>query len=753
MKFLRSIRFKMVVIIVFLFLTLVTATYSITNKVMIDGFSQVEKQTMQENLNRIENAYLADLNNLSVKVSDWSSWDDTYEFIDDQNKEYAASNLNHLSLENLQIDFIFFLGTNGQIVSESASNYEIPMSLRQELTNGSAIPSDWLDVASSVGTLNLDGQLFMFAAKPILTSENLGPSRGSIIFVRVINEEYIERLAKVTNFEIKLGEPHIGEKYSIHFDQELVGGSVIINDFFNQPAFSFATQYPAKIIGQGNKSIDYFMLFFGGLGILILLILTLLIDKLYLKRVETLALEVTDAGDSATATTTVQVTGNDEISTLAININKTIENLRKFELALSNTSDHVVVTDPEGLITYANKAAQVITGYSLEEMLGQTPRLWGKQMSADFYKKMWHTIKVEKKSFTGEIRNIRKDGVLYSVYSTISPIIDTKGELVGFVGVENDISELKKYQTNLEEMVGRRTIELKASIEAIARAYVLINSEGKIVLTNSKLSKFFGEPEGEWTLDKIDQKLSKVYQVKKMFEECLRTKQPIAGKEIAYGFNFYDVVLFPVLDKEKIIGVLMMTGDITEQKAMERSRDEFFSIASHELRTPLTAIRGNVSMINDIYSDKIKDPEFKEMMADIYESSIRLISIVNDFLDTSRLEMGRIEFKRESYEFTEVVEDVVSELKESAALKNLTIELEKPKEKLPKLVGDKDKVKEILINLVGNSIKFTEKGGLKISTTVAKDLLEVRVTDSGRGISPENQPQLFRKFQQANANI
>ena len=88
---------------------------------------------------------------------------------------------------------------------------------------------------------------------------------------------------------------------------------------------------------------------------------------------------------------------------------------------------------------------------------------------------------------------------------------------------------------------------------------------------------------------------------------------------------------------------------------MNRSRDEFFSIASHELRTPLTAIRGNTEMILDNYKSKIKDKDVLEMLSDVHEGSVRLIEIVNDFLNVSRLEMGKIDFKIEKTNLVDVI--------------------------------------------------------------------------------------------------
>lgn len=131
----------------------------------------------------------------------------------------------------------------------------------------------------------------------------------------------------------------------------------------------------------------------------------------------------------------------------------------------------MIITDPEGLITYANPAAQRLTGYSWEEMQGQTPRLWGKQMSTEFYQEFWETIKTRRKVFQGEINNKRKTGEVYQAFATVSPILDRDGvTLLGFVGVEYDITERKKAERDLQRMndlmIGRelKMAELKKQL-------------------------------------------------------------------------------------------------------------------------------------------------------------------------------------------------------------------------------------------------------------------------------------------------
>jgi len=186
---------------------------------------------------------------------------------------------------------------------------------------------------------------------------------------------------------------------------------------------------------------------------------------------------------------------------------------------------------------------------------------------------------------------------------------------------------------------------------------------------------------------------------------------------------------------------------------MERSRDEFFSIASHELRTPLTAIRGNASMMQQLYTDGLKNEELNQMVTDIHDSSTRLIEIVNDFLDASRIEQDKMEFKKEKFDILEIVENVIYEMAPVVKERKLYLDCDQTLKSLPEVVADKNRLKQVLYNLTGNALKFTEKGGVKVAATVEGKFMKVRVTDSGRGIPLDTQALLFHKFQQAGESL
>jgi PAS domain S-box-containing protein len=208
---------------------------------------------------------------------------------------------------------------------------------------------------------------------------------------------------------------------------------------------------------------------------------------------------------------------------------------------------------------------------------------------------------------------------------------------------------------------------------------------------------------------------------------------------------------------EDINGQLQMAvsvfEDITEKNALERSREEFFSIASHELRTPLTAIMGNSSLIDQYYGDKLPDDNVREMLSDIHESSLRLIDIVNDFLDTSRLEQKHMKYELTDFDVVDMAESIVKEYQVTGSRKKIHLEVLQPSSPLALVKADQNRAKQVLINLVGNAMKFTENGSVTVSFLPEGKFIKVLIKDTGRGMTFEAQQLLFRKFEQTGATV
>jgi PAS domain S-box-containing protein len=216
----------------------------------------------------------------------------------------------------------------------------------------------------------------------------------------------------------------------------------------------------------------------------------------------------------------------------------------------------------------------------------------------------------------------------------------------------------------------------------------------------------------------------------------------------------------PIRDVEgKIVGFLRIAKDITEKKRYERRlkdldkmKSDFVSNVSHELKTPLTSIKGSVDNMLDGLTGALNEKQIR-YLARIKSNTDRLSRLINDLLDLSRIEAGRVEVRRASLLLTALAEEVAEHLKQLAAEKLIRIEVPPPDPQMT-VWADRDKVTQVLMNLIGNAVKFTPQDG-KVIVAIEKngnDYIQISIADNGPGIRPEEADKIFSKFYQV-ANV
>lgn len=187
-----------------------------------------------------------------------------------------------------------------------------------------------------------------------------------------------------------------------------------------------------------------------------------------------------------------------------------------------------------------------------------------------------------------------------------------------------------------------------------------------------------------------------------------------------------------------------------EIEKIDKAKSEFISIASHQLRTPLTAIKGYISMIIEgTYGELLE--KTRKPMNNVYESNERLIRLVNDLLNLSRLDAGKIQFSPALTSLEEMTASIVDEMKINAKNKGLYIKITKPAKPLPKIMADEDKVRQVVLNILDNAIKYTNKGGINIELKKLDSTEQIRVADTGAGMTQDEIDTLFQMFSRATA--
>jgi signal transduction histidine kinase len=186
-----------------------------------------------------------------------------------------------------------------------------------------------------------------------------------------------------------------------------------------------------------------------------------------------------------------------------------------------------------------------------------------------------------------------------------------------------------------------------------------------------------------------------------------------------------------------------------EAEKISRAKSEFIAITSHQLRTPLSAIKGYLSMILDGSYGELPE-KVKNKIMNIYQSNERLIKLVNDILSISKLETGEMEINYKKEDLREIIKEVISELSIKAKEKNLYLTFEEPKE-FPKVLLDREKIRQVILNLIDNSIKYTKEGGITVKLLNKENKLQIIISDTGEGLTEEEKEKIFKRFSRGEA--
>ncbi len=465
----------------YILLLVVTAIFLLVVYALIWRMTDTELHDLQqvhaeEQLALMERILKREMENLSIKQADWARWDDTYQFIADRNEQYIISNLNDESFALIDVDMMAFVNNSNEVVyskqvySGEPGTTTIPekfLRYFQGETDLLDFGSDLISVKS--GILTTSDAMLLVSAQPVSTSDGKGVRRGTLIFGRYIDAQYATSLSNLSglrvqilpygfsaspNEEKKFKEFQINERTAVEYHEGEVIALRLLDNIFSNPSLLLYIKYPSEIIEQGNK----FLLDGLWYSLITLVsyvsVLIVLIDFFLLRRIENMRRIARQVG--ALQTGGLPEGDIDDFSYLASIMMGAIKNIEqsnkiafgskseidKLQVALDQSFDHMIITDSEGKILYANLVAEELTGYSRSEMIGQTPALWGRQMSADFYREFWDTIRLHKKMFEGEIINKHKNGSRYRAKVRVTPILSSKQQVLYFIGVERFIGKV-----------------------------------------------------------------------------------------------------------------------------------------------------------------------------------------------------------------------------------------------------------------------------------------------------------------------
>lgn len=298
--------------------------------------------------------------------------------------------------------------------------------------------------------------------------------------------------------------------------------------------------------------------------------------------------------------------------------------------------------------------------------------------------------------------------------------------------------------------------QLESILHNMVEGVVVVNPQNNIILVNEVAAELFGISRSEAFGKPISEAVADE-KIISLFEMCFCQKTGFITKEIEI-INRRDGlprILSTGLSSiynisGDISGVILVMHDITKEKEVDRLKSEFISITSHELRTPLASINQAIYLVLSGTAGPINDQQKKFL--DIGKRNVvRLGSLINDLLDLSKIEAGKLQLERSEEDINHIIREVILTFEPSAKEKGLMLD-EKLNSDLAKFYFDPNKISQVVANLVSNAIKFTPEGG-KITLTSSyygsdPNYIQISVEDSGMGILKEDFDKLFKKFQQ-----
>jgi PAS domain S-box-containing protein len=438
---------------------------------------------------------------------------------------------------------------------------------------------------------------------------------------------------------------------------------------------------------------------------------------------------------------------------------KRIAEIEQLKNALDESAI-VAITNQKGIIEFANDKFCEISKYEREELIGKDHRILNSGFHSDkFMKNLWSTIK-SGKIWKGEIKNKNKNGDFYWVDTTIVPFLDSDNKPDQYVAIRHDITKQKKLEHELDA-------ELSAINGSVLR--VELNINGNILSSNEDFQSLIGYGKDELSEMHHFDLIKEKEETYKLFWSKLMQGENQKGVFKRYKKDDTPIWIrgsyIPVKNQNnEVVKVIKIAYDVTEneltklklEKAVEiaehatKAKDEFLANMSHEIRTPMNAIVGFTELLNSTETTR----EQQNYIDSIQTAGRSLLTIINDILDFAKIESGMLTFSESTFLINDVVSHTKKTLASLANKKGLKFQFYTDSDIVLPIVADEGRLTQVLTNLIGNAIKFTEKGKVEIFTSLTEETendykIKFTVKDTGIGINKDKINAIFNRFQQA----
>jgi PAS domain S-box-containing protein len=436
--------------------------------------------------------------------------------------------------------------------------------------------------------------------------------------------------------------------------------------------------------------------------------------------------------------------------------NELVESENRFRDIFDSTSDFLLYIE-KGIILDINKTAEKIGGMKKDTIIGKKLTDLNKLFSKEDMK---NHLEAEKNASCGaKVRDyesdlISKDGTRYNFLFSVDSIKNIKG-IKGILIRGRDITQRHQAWEELVKLEEKYRVLAETSADGV----VIIDSLGRLTYVNPSFEKLCARRKSQVLATLFREYLSdeSVYFFEQVFIDVRKKDEKIENVELELVHSKghmipIEVNIAPFKKENEFTGMVCTIRDITERrniedelKKSERLKTEFMNIAAHELKSPVTPIKGYLDLI---ISDKEVSNQIKDWAKVSLRNAERLLKLVNDILDVSRLDTDTMRFEMERLETLEILNEIVEDMKAPIEKKGLKF-LTKIPNNLPNIMGDRHRLSQVLKNLLGNALKFTDNGYIGIEAQKKEKHLLIIISDTGIGISKDEVKKVFNKFYQA----
>jgi two-component system CheB/CheR fusion protein len=443
------------------------------------------------------------------------------------------------------------------------------------------------------------------------------------------------------------------------------------------------------------------------------------------------------------------------------------QELRLQKRAIEAAVSGITIADAtqEGLpIVYANSGFLKMTGFSLDEVIGKNCRfLQGPDTEEAVIEEIRSALK-KQETCRVTLKNYRKDGAPFWNDLSITPVFDSHNKLTNFVGVQSDISGAREARSQLEAA----NKQIDNMLKSIMDGFVFLDHDWRYRYVNPQAATMLGREQSEMLGECIWDVFpaAKGTEFQTVMEQAVDTRLETTFEEFYEPLQMWiecrcypsddglSIFFIDTTERRETLERLKLSEQAyreSEQRAQAASlaKSEFLANMSHELRTPMTAVLG----FADILNDELVDAKALEKVATIKRNGSYLLSLLNDILDLSKIEAGKLQVVTEAVDIRDVIGNVQKLMSIRSLEEGVPLQFEW-KSKVPiSITADHVRIRQILVNLIGNALKFTNDGAVTVAIefvqSAKEPVLNISVIDTGIGMNDSQIKKLFRPFSQA----